>query len=63
MQHVVASPRVRLLHEFLSEAEAARLLALAAPLFERSPVRSVATLTLTPTLTPTPTLTLTLTTI
>ena len=43
VQHVVASPRVRLLHEFLSEAEAARLLALAAPLFERSPVRSVAT--------------------
>ena len=43
MQHVVASPRVRLLHEFLTEAEAARLLALAAPLFERSPVRSVAT--------------------
>ena len=43
VQHVVASPRVRLLHEFLTEAEAARLLALAAPLFERSPVRSVAT--------------------
>ena len=40
---MAVSPRVRLLHDFLSEAEAARLLLLAEPLFESSPVRSVAT--------------------
>ena len=40
VQQVVASPRVRLLHDFLTEAEAARLLLLAEPLFERSPVRT-----------------------
>ena len=40
---VLASPRVRLLHDFLTEHEASEILRLAEPLFGRSPVRSVAT--------------------
>lgn len=40
---VSASPRIRLLREFITADEAAELLRLAEPLFRRSPVRSVAT--------------------
>jgi len=40
---VLASPRVRLLREFLTAEEAAEILRIAEPLFARSPVRSVAT--------------------
>ena len=43
VQHVLPSPRVRLLHDFLTADEAAELLRLSQPLFQRSPVRSVAT--------------------
>ena len=43
VQQVLASPRVRLLHNFITEDEAAELLRIAEPLFRRSPVRSVAT--------------------
>lgn len=40
---VLASPRVRLLREFLTPEEAAEILSISQPLFHRSPVRSVAT--------------------
>ena len=40
---VLASPRVRLLRDFLTDEEADAILKLAEPLFMRSPVRSVAT--------------------
>ena len=40
---VLASPRVRLLRNFLTEEEAVEILRIASPLFRRSPVRSVAT--------------------
>ena len=40
---VLASPRIRLLRDFLTAAEAAEILRLAEPSFHRSPVRSVAT--------------------
>ncbi len=43
VQHVLASPRVRLLHDFITADEAEAILQLAQPLFHRSPVRSVAT--------------------
>jgi len=43
VQQLVESPRVRLLHDFITEAEASEMLRLAGPLFMRSPVRSVAT--------------------
>lgn len=43
VEHVLASPRVRLLHEFLTADEAAEILRISEPLFHRSPVRSVAT--------------------
>ena len=43
VQQVLASPRVRLLHEFLTEEEATEILRYAEPRFTRSPVRSVAT--------------------
>ena len=43
VQQVLASPRVRLIHEFLTEEEAAEILRFAEPRFTRSPVRSVAT--------------------
>jgi prolyl 4-hydroxylase len=39
---VLASPRIRLLRNFLTAEEAAEILRLATPLFHRSPVRSVA---------------------
>uniref|UniRef100_A0A7S4B8E0 Fe2OG dioxygenase domain-containing protein n=1 Tax=Chrysotila carterae TaxID=13221 RepID=A0A7S4B8E0_CHRCT len=42
VQHVLASPRVRLLHNFITDAEGEALLKLAEPYFHRSPVRSVA---------------------
>lgn len=41
--HVLASPRIRLLHGFLADGEAEEIIALAAPRFSQSPVRSVAT--------------------
>jgi prolyl 4-hydroxylase len=40
--HVLASPRVRLLHDFLVGSEASELIAMAQPHFRPSPVRSVA---------------------
>ena len=43
VQQVLASPRVRLLHDFITAEEGAELLRLAEPSFHRSPVRSVAT--------------------
>ncbi|KAL3920043.1 MAG: hypothetical protein SGPRY_005402, partial [Prymnesium sp.] len=43
VQQVAASPRIRLLHNFTTPAEAAEILRLAEPRFGRSPVRSVAT--------------------
>ena len=43
VQQVLASPRVRLLHEFITAEEAAEIIRKAEPLFMRSPVRSVAT--------------------
>ena len=39
---VLASPRVRLLHDFVTAAEAAEILRLSESHFHRSPVRSVA---------------------
>lgn len=41
--HVLASPRVRLLRHFVTDAEAAEILRISQSLFHRSPVRSVAT--------------------
>ena len=43
VQQVLASPRVRLLHDFITAEEGAERLRLAEPSFHRSPVRSVAT--------------------
>jgi len=43
VQQVLASPRVRLLHNFITQQETDEILRLAEPLFARSPVRSVAT--------------------
>eukprot|EP00310_Coccolithus_braarudii_P011173 CAMPEP_0183366894 /NCGR_PEP_ID=MMETSP0164_2-20130417/90498_1 /TAXON_ID=221442 /ORGANISM="Coccolithus pelagicus ssp braarudi, Strain PLY182g" /LENGTH=486 /DNA_ID=CAMNT_0025542729 /DNA_START=15 /DNA_END=1475 /DNA_ORIENTATION=- len=43
VQQVLASPRVRLLHDFITAEEADEILRVAEPLFRRSPVRSVAT--------------------
>ena len=41
--HVLSSPRVRLLKNFVTGEEAAEILRISQPLFQRSPVRSVAT--------------------
>ena len=43
VQHVLASPRVRLLHNFITPEEAAEIMSQAQSAFHRSPVRSVAT--------------------
>jgi hypothetical protein len=40
VQHISFSPRIRYLHQFLSSDECAHMFQLAAPLFERSSVRS-----------------------
>ena len=40
-RQVLASPRVRLLHDFITGEEAAEIMRKAEPLFTRSPVRSV----------------------
>ena len=39
---VLASPRIRLLRNFLTAEEAAEMIRIAEPLYHRSPVRSVA---------------------
>lgn len=43
VSHVLVSPRIRLVHNFLAEGEAEEILAHAKPRFDRSPVASVAT--------------------